>query len=124
MVNTGLLDIPPEIQLQIAEFVETRKSLKALSVTSRSLRSIAQSKLFETLQIHIGRELKGSIGDLLANPRICAAIRCLALDGWFMSSLTPRKDEEQLSLIQKILPEMVGLREVSICQVRHLWTPF
>jgi len=117
MVVIGLLDIPPEIQLQIAEFVETGESLKALSVTSRSLRSIAQSKLFEKLRIHIGKELRGSIGDLLANPRICAAIRCLALHGRFMCILTPRNDEEQLSLVQKILPEMVGLREVSIYQV-------
>jgi len=117
MVVIGLLDIPPEIQLQIAEFVETRKSLKALSVTSRSLRSIAQSKLFKKLQIDIGTELRGSIGDLLANPRICAAIRSLALHGRYMFSLTPRNDEEQLSLIRKILPEMVGLREVSIYQV-------
>jgi len=34
MVAIGLLDIPPEIQLQIAEFVETRQTLKALSVIS------------------------------------------------------------------------------------------
>jgi len=119
MVAIGLLDIPPEIHLQIAEFVETRQSLKALSVTSRSLRSIAQSKLFERLEIDISTELKGSVDDLLANPRICAAIRFLGLRGWFsFPDAEPRcSNEENLSLIQKILPEMVGLREVSIFQV-------
>jgi len=117
MVALGLLDIPPKIHLQITEFVETRKSLKALSVTSRSLRSIAQSKLFEKLEIDIGKELRGSIDDLLANPRICAAIRFLELRGRVMPGLAPHDDIEQLSPIQKILPEMVGLREVSICRV-------
>jgi len=70
MAAIGLLDIPPEIQLQIAESVETHQALKALSVTSRSLRSIAQSILFETLEIDLGTELRGSIDDLLANPRM------------------------------------------------------
>ena len=28
MAAIGLLDIPPELQLQIAEFVETRQALK------------------------------------------------------------------------------------------------
>ena len=111
MAAIGLLDIPPEIQLQIAEFTETPQTLKALSVTSRSLRSIAQSVLFESLQIDLGTELRGSVDDLLANPRICAAIRFLVLRGLF---LPPRNNEEQLSLIQKLLPEMVGLRKVSI----------
>ena len=37
MAVIGLLDIPPEIQLQIAQFVEANHSLKALSVTSRWL---------------------------------------------------------------------------------------
>ena len=70
MVAIGLLDIPPEIQLQIAEFAETPQTLKALSVTSRSLRSIAQSILFKKLRIDIGTELglRGSVDDLLANP--------------------------------------------------------
>jgi len=117
MVAIGLLDIPPKIHLQITEFVETRKSLKALSVTSRSLRSIAQSKLFEKLQIDIATEPRGSIDDLLANPRICAAIRFLELRGRVMPGLAPHDDVEQLSPIQKILPEMVGLREVTICRV-------
>jgi len=115
----GLLDTPPEIQLQIAEFVETPQTLKALSVTSRSLRSIAQSILFKNLQISLGRELRGSVDDLLANPQICAAIRFLSLRGRtaVFGSVAPRKDEEQLSLIQKMLPEMVGLRKVSIYHV-------
>jgi len=82
----GLLNIPPEIQLQIAEFVETRQTLRALSVTSRSLRSIAQSMLFENLEINLGKELRGSVDDLLANPRICAAIRFLRLRGGFFFS--------------------------------------
>jgi len=115
MAAIGLPNIPLEIQLQIAEFAETHQTLKALSVTSRSLRSIAQSMLFETLRIDIGKELRGSVDDLLANPRICAAIRFLELRGQCLSS--PRNDEEQLSLIQKILSEMVGLRTVSIHQV-------
>jgi len=115
MAAIGLLDIPPEIQLQIAESVETPQALKALSVTSRSLRSIAQSILFETLNIALGTELRGSVDDLLANPRICAAIRFLQLSGPF--PLRPRNDDEQLSHIQKMLPMMVGLRKVSIYYV-------
>jgi len=117
MAAIGLLDIPPEVQLQIAGFVETRQTLKALSVTSRSLRSIAQSILFTNLQIDLGKELRCSVDDLLANPQICAAIRFLWLRGRFFSSAPPRNDEEQLSIIQKLLPEMVGLRKVSICFV-------
>lgn len=46
MVSIGLLNAPLEIQLQIAEFTETSE---ALSVTSRSFRSIAQFVLFEML---------------------------------------------------------------------------
>jgi len=118
MEALGLLDMPPEIQLRITEFVETRQTLKALSVTSRSLRRIAQSMLFENLQIVLGIELRGSVDDLLANPRICASIRFLWLRGMGQSpGETPRSDEEQLSLIQKILPKMVGLRKVWISQV-------
>jgi len=121
MAAIGLLDIPPEIQLQIAEFVETRQTLKALSVTSRSLRGVAQSILFKNLQIVLRTELRGSVDDLLANPRICAAIRVLELHGQYLfssaSSAPPRNDEEQLSLIQKLLPEMVGLRKVLISHV-------
>jgi hypothetical protein len=117
MVAIGLLDIPPEIQLQIAEFVETRQTLKALSVTSRSLRSIAQSMLFEKLRIDLGRGLRGSVDDLLANPRICAAIRFLEVIGQSLCITNPRSEEEMLSHIQKILPEMIGLRKVSIYQV-------
>ena len=117
MVAIGLLDIPPEIQLQIAEFVETNQTLKALSVTSRSLRSIAQSVLFETLQIGLVKGLRGSIDDLLPNPRICAAIRFLKLRGRFLCNPRPAHDEEKLSLIKKILPRMVGLSKVWITQV-------
>jgi len=123
MVAIGLLGVPPEIQLRIAEFVETSQALKALSVTSRSLRSIAQSMLFESLQIDLGMEPRGSVDDLLANPRICAAIRFLRLRGRFLSSRAPRNDDEQLSLIQKILSEMVGLRKVVIYHV-NLSKPF
>ena len=118
MVAIGLLDIPPEIQLQIAEFVETPQTLKALSVISRSLRCITQSILFEKLRIDLDRGLRGSVDDLLANPRICAAIRFLELRGQYLfSSTCPRNDGEQLSVIQKVLPEMVGLRKLSISQV-------
>ena len=109
MAVIGLLDIPPEIQLQIAEFVETRQALKALSVTSRSLRSIAQSILFKELRIDLGTSLglRGSVDDLLANPQICAAIRCLELRRRFLfSSTRPCNHDEQLSLIQKMLPKM------------------
>ena len=119
MVVISLLDIPPEIQLQIVESVETNQELKALSVTSRSLRSIAQSLLFERFEIDLGKESKGSINDLLANPRIYTAIRFLELRGYL--SMRPRRhhddDEEKLSLIQKLLPEMVGLREVQISRL-------
>jgi len=112
MAAIGLLDIPPEIQLQIAESVETGHVLKALSVTSRSLRSIAQSMLFKKLKINLVKELPGLVDDLLANPRICAAIRFLEL------CATPLLNhDEQLSLIQRMLPKMVGLRQVSINHV-------
>jgi hypothetical protein len=118
MVATGLLDVPPEIQLQIAEFSDSCQTLKALSVTSRSLRSIAQSMLFEKLRIHLISETRGSICDLLANPRICATIRFLELRGQHLFGETPpRNDEEKLSLVKKTLPEMVGLRKMSIYQV-------
>jgi len=124
MVAISLLDIPPEIQLQIVESVETSQVLKALSVTSRSLRSIAQSLLFERFRIDLGKELRGSIDDLLVNPRICAAIRFLELRRRYLSSAKhPRNDEEKLSLIQKLLPEMIGLRGVWIYQI-HLSRAF
>ena len=118
MVVIGLLDIPPELHLQIAKFAETGQSLKALSVTSRSLRGIAQSVLFRKLQIHLGRKLMGSIDDLLANPRICAAIRFLELHGrhcWRWKP--PPNDGEKLSIITKLLPRMVGLKRVLIFNV-------
>ena len=119
MVAIGLLDIPPEIQLQVAEFVATSEALKALSVTSRSLRCIAQSELFKTFIIDLDKELKGSIDDLLANPRICAAIRLLSLRGTRTPSTTsPHNHEERLSLVKKLLPAMIGLRAVRICWVR------
>ena len=126
MVAIGLLDIPPEIQLQIARFVETSKTLKALSVTCRSFRSIAQSLIFESLRIDLEKSLRGPIDDLLANPQICAAIRSLELRGGY---LPPTEDEklsfmEKLSLIQKLLPEMVGLRGVWIYQHVTLSTAF
>ena len=118
MEAIGLLDMPPEIHLQIAEFVETRKTLKALSVTSRSLRRIAQSMLFESLEIVIGWPLRASFDDLLANSQICASIRFLWLRGMGQEpGETPRSDEEQLSLIQKILPKMLGIRTVWITYV-------
>jgi len=117
MATIGLLDIPPEIQLQIAEFAETRQTLKALSVTSRSLRSIAQSILFKKLRIDLGTKLsvRGSVDDLLANPRICAAIRVFHLRG--PSSTRPHSDDEQLSHIQKVLPKMIGLKKALISYV-------
>ena len=117
----GLLDIPPEIQLQIAELMETGQTLKALSVTCRSLHSIAQSLLFETFRIDLGMPLRGSIDDLLVNQQICAAIRDLEV-GRF-SSLIPHNNNEQLSLIQQLLPKLVRLRRVLIYQV-HLSKAF
>ena len=51
MVVIGIHYTPLEIQFEISEFVETRQAIKALSVTSRSLRSIAQSVLFKTFII-------------------------------------------------------------------------
>ena len=109
MAAIALLIIPPEIQLQIAEFAETQ-DLNALSLSSRSLRSIAQSMLFETLQIDLKTGLRGLVDNLLANPRICAAIRFLVMNGWHPL----RNHEELLSHTQKLLPKMVGLRKVSI----------
>ena len=81
MVVIGLLNIPPEIQLQIAEFVEANHALKALAVTSHSLCSIAQSVLFKSLLIDLEKEPRGSIDDLLANPQICATIHFFELHG-------------------------------------------
>ena len=118
MVVIGLLDTPPEIRLQVAEYVETGQTLKALSVTSRSLRCIAQPLLFERLRINFKKPLRGSIDDLLANPQICAAIRLLELTGRsLLNSRIPHSDEQKLSLIQKLLPELVGLRRVWIHQL-------
>ena len=119
MVVVGLLDIPPEIQLEIAEFVEAGKTLKALSLTSRSLRRIAQSVLFKTLTIEPRKELRGLIDDLLANPRICAAIRNLKLSGYYpWNANAPRNDGEKLSLIKDLFPKTVGLRTVSISYLK------
>ena len=119
MVAIGLLDIPPEIQLQVAEFVATGQALKALSVTSRSLRCVAQTVLFKTFRVNLDNELTGSTDDLLANPRICAAIRQLCLRGsHFTSTTSPHNHEEKLSLVEKLLPAMIGLRAVRIYQVR------
>ena len=115
MVAIGLLDIPLEIQLQIAGFVETGQRLKVLSVTCRSLRSIAQSLLFKTFRIDLGMPLRGSTDDLLANPQICAAIRDLEVGR--LSSLIPHNNSEHLSLIQQLLPKLVGLRRVWIYHV-------
>jgi hypothetical protein len=123
MVVVGLLDIPPEIQLQIAEFLEGRSALKALSVTSRSLRGIAQSVLFRYVLIDLENGPWDSIGDL-ANPRICAAIRDLVLHGWCPKRANPpRNNEEKLLLVKELLPKMVGLREVFIYRV-HLSSMF
>ena len=119
MVAVGLLNIPPEIQLQITEFVGTTKTLKALSVISRSLRSIAQSLLFKRFRIYLFKELRGSIDDLLANQQICAAIRVLEVGRFRLGSRLsiPHSTEERLSLIKRLLPELVGLRGVWIHQL-------
>jgi hypothetical protein len=118
MTAIGILDIPPETQLQIAQFVEKKQALKALSVTSRSLRRIAQSVLFEKPRIDLEKGLRGSIDDLLANPQICASIRRLELRGQFlMSKSPPRNEEKKLLLVKSILPKMVGLRKVWIYQL-------
>jgi hypothetical protein len=125
MVVIGLLDIPPEVQLQIAEFLEGCSALNALSVTSRSLRGIAQSVLFESVRIDLEKGPWDSIGDLLANPRICAAIRSLTLHAWCPAKRAdpPRNNEEKLLLVKELLPKMVGLREVVIYGV-HLSSMF
>jgi hypothetical protein len=124
MVVIGLLDMPPEIQLQIAEFMEGSPALRALSVTSRSLRGITQSVLFKTVLIDLEKGPWGSIDDLLANPRICAAIRSLDLWGRCqMRAKPPRNNEEKLLRVKELLPKMVGLREVWFFQV-HLSSMF
>ena len=124
MVAIGLLDIPPEIQLEIAEFAETSQgstqTLKALSLTSRSLRRIAQSVLFKTYNIYLRKELRVSIDGLLANPQICAAIRNLRLWGdRNLGANAPRNDEEKLSRIKELFTKTTGLRAVHISNV-HL----
>ena len=118
MVVIGLLGLPPELHLQIAEFAGTSQSLKALSLTSRSLRGIAQTVLFRKLQIILRRPLRGSIDDLLANPRICAAIRFLELCGEFSSEKRLPDDGEKLSITAKLLPWMIGLKRVLIYSVQ------
>jgi hypothetical protein len=119
MVATGLLDIPPEIQLQVAELAKTRQNLKALSLTCSSLRSIAQSLLFARLRLNTGEGIRGPVIDLLANPQICSSIRVLRLTSRYPSTpILPRSDEENLSIIKKFLPEMVGLKAVKVYRVK------
>ena len=115
MVAIGLLDIPPEMQLQIAEFVETSKMLKALSVTCRSLLRIAQSLLFDTFRIDLGMPLRGSIDDLLANPGVCAAIRSLEV-GQF-SSLIPNNNNEQMRRIGVASANLESIRRLGYSSV-------
>jgi hypothetical protein len=122
MVVIGLLDMPPEIKLQIAELLGRRSDLKALSATSRSLCGIAQSVLFRTFLIHLEKGPWDSISHLLATPRICAAIRRLHLFRRY-SANPPRNNEEKLLLVKERLPKMVGLREVVIYGV-HLSSMF
>lgn len=101
IVVIGLFDLPLEIKLQITEFVEASQALKALSVTSRSPCRILQSMLFTSHLIDLGKELKGSLDDLFANPWICAAICFLELRGWCLLSKHPlHSDEEKLSVIK------------------------
>ena len=119
MVVIGLLDMPPEIQLEIAEFAETSceaaQTLKALSLTSRSLRHIAQSVLFKTLSINLRKELRGSIDDLVANPQLCATIRMLDIWGVYtMGSYASGSDAEKLSRIKELFSKTTGLRAVRI----------
>ena len=116
MVAIGLLDIPPEIQLRIAEFAQSNTAMTALSITCRSLRSIAQSVLFETLHIDLGDPIWGSTDALLANPRICTAVRFFQLShpAWLSSKRSRRREQERLSIIKNLLPQMVGLRTVAI----------
>jgi hypothetical protein len=64
VVVIGLLDMPPEINLQIAELLRRSSALKALSVTSRSLCGIAQSVLFRIFLIDLEEGPWDSIGDL------------------------------------------------------------
>jgi len=106
MVLIGLLDLPPEIRLHIAECVKGKRALKALSVSSRSLHSIAQSLLFKYFIINLEKKQQGSLSDMLANPQICAAIRSLVLFGP-MSAKPPRNNEKKPWLIKERLPKMV-----------------
>jgi len=118
MVVIGLLDLPPEIQLHIAESVKGKRALRALSVTSRSLCSIAQSLLFKDFKIALERRQQGSLEDMLANPQICVAIRSLVLSSYGPLSANLRDNEKKISLIKELLPKMVRLRVVSISRVR------
>ena len=118
MAATSLADMPPEIQLQIAEFTPSNQAMKALSITCRRLRIIAQYVLFRTLSIDLEKGKRGSIDDLLANPRICASVRVLRLyySPWFFSEPF-HACEEELSLLKNLLLEMVGLRGLKMINV-------
>lgn len=119
-VAIGLLNTPPELQLEIAEFVAANSvsndALKVLSMTSRSLRSIAQSVLFKKFRINLERELTSSIDDLLANPRICASVRSLEL--WASSPTGPHSPKEKISQVTKLLPKMAALRAVHFHHIK------
>ena len=86
-----------------------KRALKARSVTSRSIHSIAQSLLFKHFIINLEKKQQGSLNDMLADPQICAAIRSLVLFGP-MSANPPRNNEKKLSLIKERLPKMVRLK--------------
>ena len=119
MAATSLLDMPPEIQLQIAEVAQSNQAMKALSITCRRLRNIAQSVLFQMLSIQLGKRQRGSIDDLLANPRICASVRVLRIhsSSWPPSERFHGLEAEDLPPFKNLLLEMVGLRGLKMVNV-------
>ncbi len=110
MVVISLPDMPPEIQLQIAEFAQSKQAMNALSITCRRLCRIAQSVLFKSLFINLSTASRGLFGGLLANPRLCASVHLLRLFSNRPSGLFRRHKKGTLSLCKNLLPELVGLR--------------
>ena len=117
-VAISLPDMPPEIQLQIAEFAQSKQAMNALSITCRRLCRIAQSVLFKTLFIHLSMESRGLFSGLLANPRLCASVRLLRLvSKYWVNGLAHRYGEGTLSLCKNLLPRLVGLRTLHMYDV-------
>ena len=88
MVAISLPDIPPDIQLQIAEFAQSSPDDKSVFdyLSLSPSRSTAQYNLcsFEMFYINLGEELKGSIDDLFR--RLTNTQHAAGICGGFSSS--------------------------------------